>query len=222
MRSPGPAPFTPSARGCSANTPRKSASTAPSPSTTARTPPISSISFRHDLGFSRSERRFPAKGTCLAIYSRVVNAQAPLDEVLGTCLSLVRRLGSRAAPALFRLCRGQAAPARARLRRPAALLGADDGGAGCSPPRSASASITCWSTNTRTPTACRPRSCWRSSRGQRPHRGRRRRPVDLLVPRRDRAQHPRFSRPLPPARRDRHARAQLPLDASPSSRPPTP
>ena len=38
---------------------------------------------RHELGFSRTESRFPAKGTCLAIYSRAVNAQAPLDEVLG-------------------------------------------------------------------------------------------------------------------------------------------
>jgi len=38
---------------------------------------------RHDLGFSRTEQRFPAKGTCLAIYSRVVNAELPLDEVLG-------------------------------------------------------------------------------------------------------------------------------------------
>ena len=38
---------------------------------------------RHELGFSRTEQRFPAKGTCLAIYSRVVNAEAPLDEVLG-------------------------------------------------------------------------------------------------------------------------------------------
>jgi DNA helicase-2/ATP-dependent DNA helicase PcrA len=38
---------------------------------------------RHDLGFSHTEQRFPAKGTCLAIYSRAVNAQAPLDEVLG-------------------------------------------------------------------------------------------------------------------------------------------
>ena len=37
---------------------------------------------RHDLGFSRSAERFPAKATCLAIYSRVVNAQAALDEVL--------------------------------------------------------------------------------------------------------------------------------------------
>jgi DNA helicase II / ATP-dependent DNA helicase PcrA len=40
---------------------------------------------RHDLGFSRSERRFPAKATCLAIYSRVVNAQASLEEILGIC-----------------------------------------------------------------------------------------------------------------------------------------
>jgi DNA helicase II / ATP-dependent DNA helicase PcrA len=39
---------------------------------------------RHDLGFSRTEQRFPTKGTCLAIYSRVVNAELPLDEVLGT------------------------------------------------------------------------------------------------------------------------------------------
>jgi ATP-dependent DNA helicase UvrD/PcrA len=37
---------------------------------------------RHDLGFSRTKQRFPAKGTCLAVYSRAVNAQAPLDEVL--------------------------------------------------------------------------------------------------------------------------------------------
>lgn len=38
---------------------------------------------RHELGYSKTESRFPAKGTCLAIYSRAVNAQAPLDEVLG-------------------------------------------------------------------------------------------------------------------------------------------
>src|SRR3954468_23577517 len=38
---------------------------------------------RHELGFSKTEGRFPTKGTCLAIYSRAVNAQAPLDEVLG-------------------------------------------------------------------------------------------------------------------------------------------
>ncbi|WP_407164459.1 ATP-dependent helicase [Bradyrhizobium sp. ORS 111] len=38
---------------------------------------------RHDLGFSRTESRFPTKGTCLAIYSRCVNAELPIDAVLG-------------------------------------------------------------------------------------------------------------------------------------------
>src|ERR1700730_15766413 len=37
---------------------------------------------RHELGFSKTESRFPAKGTCLAIYSRAVNAELPLDRVL--------------------------------------------------------------------------------------------------------------------------------------------
>ncbi|WP_020180848.1 ATP-dependent helicase [Methylopila sp. M107] len=38
---------------------------------------------RHELGLSKTEKRFPAKGTCLAIYSRVVNAQVPLERALG-------------------------------------------------------------------------------------------------------------------------------------------
>jgi DNA helicase II / ATP-dependent DNA helicase PcrA len=38
---------------------------------------------RHDLGFSKTERRFPAKGTCVAIYSRCVNADTSLEKVLG-------------------------------------------------------------------------------------------------------------------------------------------
>lgn len=37
---------------------------------------------RHALGFSKAESRFPAKGTCLAIYSRKVNSEAPLADVL--------------------------------------------------------------------------------------------------------------------------------------------
>ncbi|HUH78010.1 MAG TPA: ATP-dependent helicase [Devosia sp.] len=37
---------------------------------------------RHELKFSDAETRFPTKGTCLAIYSRVVNAQGDLDDVL--------------------------------------------------------------------------------------------------------------------------------------------
>lgn len=37
---------------------------------------------RHEQGLSRTERRFPAKGTCLAIYSRCANAEMPLQQVL--------------------------------------------------------------------------------------------------------------------------------------------
>ncbi|MCA6113586.1 ATP-dependent helicase [Bradyrhizobium sp. WSM 1738] len=37
---------------------------------------------RHELGFSKAEGRFPTKGTCLAIYSRCVNAQMPIATVL--------------------------------------------------------------------------------------------------------------------------------------------
>ncbi len=37
---------------------------------------------RHELGFSKTENRFPTKGTCLSIYSRAVNSQTPLNEIL--------------------------------------------------------------------------------------------------------------------------------------------
>ncbi len=37
---------------------------------------------RGDLGLAARERRFPQKGTCMAIYSRVVNATAELRETL--------------------------------------------------------------------------------------------------------------------------------------------
>ncbi len=39
---------------------------------------------RHGLGFSKTESRFPTKGTCLAIYSRCINAELPIEEVLRT------------------------------------------------------------------------------------------------------------------------------------------
>lgn len=37
---------------------------------------------RHERGLSQTASRFPAKGTCLAIYSRVVNAETPLQQIL--------------------------------------------------------------------------------------------------------------------------------------------
>src|SRR5579864_3727934 len=38
---------------------------------------------RHERGLSKTESRFPTKGTCLSIYSRCVNAETELEEVLG-------------------------------------------------------------------------------------------------------------------------------------------
>ena len=37
---------------------------------------------RHDIGLSETKNRFPLKGTCLGIYSRVLNTREPLDRVL--------------------------------------------------------------------------------------------------------------------------------------------
>jgi DNA helicase II / ATP-dependent DNA helicase PcrA len=37
---------------------------------------------RHDIGFAETRNRFPLKGTCLGIYSRVLNTRDPLDRVL--------------------------------------------------------------------------------------------------------------------------------------------
>jgi DNA helicase-2/ATP-dependent DNA helicase PcrA len=37
---------------------------------------------RNELGYSKLEDRFPMKGTCLAVYSRTVNAEMSLDDVL--------------------------------------------------------------------------------------------------------------------------------------------
>src|SRR6201747_97705 len=38
---------------------------------------------RHEKGVSKTESRFPTKGTCLAIYSRCVNAELEIEQVLG-------------------------------------------------------------------------------------------------------------------------------------------
>src|ERR1700751_5296640 len=45
---------------------------------------------RHELGFSAKDRRFPSKSTCFAIYSRVVNTGASLDDVLDSAFPWCR------------------------------------------------------------------------------------------------------------------------------------
>ena len=51
---------------------------------------------RHRLGFSKTEKRFPRKDTCLGIYSHRVNSQRPLRHTLETaypwCLDWERQL----------------------------------------------------------------------------------------------------------------------------------
>ena len=51
---------------------------------------------RHERGYSKTESRFPTKSTCLAIYSRCVNAEAAIEEVLRTsypwCAAWAREL----------------------------------------------------------------------------------------------------------------------------------
>jgi DNA helicase-2/ATP-dependent DNA helicase PcrA len=37
---------------------------------------------RHEFGFSTTQNRFPTKATCLAIYSRCVNAETALEKVV--------------------------------------------------------------------------------------------------------------------------------------------
>jgi DNA helicase-2/ATP-dependent DNA helicase PcrA len=37
---------------------------------------------RHDIGLAETRNRFPLKGTCLGIYSRVLNTREPLEQVL--------------------------------------------------------------------------------------------------------------------------------------------
>ena len=39
---------------------------------------------RTDLNLAKTDKRFPKKGTCMAIYSRCVNAREKLDDVLGS------------------------------------------------------------------------------------------------------------------------------------------
>ena len=125
---------------------------------------------------------------------------------------MVRRVGGRAQATVRRLCRVQAAAAGARLRRPAALLVGDGrraraGRAGRGPVRPRA--------GRRIPghqPAAGGHPARHETRRPGPDRGRGRRPVDLFVPRRHGAQHPRLPAAVRPAGADRHAGAQLPVD----------
>jgi DNA helicase-2/ATP-dependent DNA helicase PcrA len=57
---------------------------------------------RQALGLAEGKQRFPNKNTCLSIYSRVINSQAPLDEVLNSTFPWCTHV----APQLKQLFRG--------------------------------------------------------------------------------------------------------------------
>ena len=42
---------------------------------------------RQELGVATGAKRFPMKGTCLAIYSRVVNADESIDDAVVSFVS---------------------------------------------------------------------------------------------------------------------------------------
>jgi DNA helicase-2/ATP-dependent DNA helicase PcrA len=114
---------------------------------------------RHQLGFSKAESRFPTKGTCLAIYSRAVNAQMALGEVLG---------GAYPGCAGWEPQLRELFAAYVALKQTQNVLDYDDlllyWAQTVSDPLLAEeiggASITSWSTNIRTPIVSRRRSCW--------------------------------------------------------------
>ena len=151
---------------------------------------------RQRLGLASGARRFPQKGTCLAIYSRAVNARRPLADVLAETFpwcsdheDALRRLFAAYAEEkqaqrvldfddlLVWWAEAMADPGRRRADRVALRPCARRRVPGHQPP------------------AGRDRPAPAPGR-QRPHRRRRRRPVDLLVPRRRGAQHPRLRRLL--------------------------
>ena len=71
---------------------------------------------RHDLGFSRTEGRFPLKGTCLAIYSRCVNAEQRIEHIVPAHFPWCSAWGEQFGGIVRRLRRGQATAERLRLR----------------------------------------------------------------------------------------------------------
>ena len=100
-RSPGPARSTASARGCCANT-RAAIGLDPAFTIHDREDSADLMNLvRHERGLSKTEKRFPTKGTCLAIYSRAVNAEAPLERGARQRYSRGASTGRRELRALF-------------------------------------------------------------------------------------------------------------------------
>ena len=106
---------------------------------------------------SASRRRPPAWRSTRARST----ASADLATVLRERVPVVRAWDGRAAATVRRLRRGQAARSSRSTTTTCCCTGRDDVASRRSRRHRRRASTTCWSTSTRTPTACRPTSCSR-------------------------------------------------------------
>ena len=147
---------------------------------------------RHELGFSKTEKRFPAKGTCLAIYSRCRERRSAARRGARLVLSVVRGCG-RTSCGLFAQYVEVKQPQHvldyddlllywAHMMHEAALAGEIGG-------RFDHVLVDEYQ-DTNKPAGLDPAGAQARRRGA--DRRRRRRAVDLLVSRGDGAQHPRF------------------------------
>ncbi len=171
---------------------------------------------RHERALSRTDRRFPRKGTCLAIYSSVVNTQETLRACLETrfpwCLEWEEPLRGLFAGYV------EAKTARAVLDYDDLLLywfhAMDD----ASLARRIGALFDHVLVDEYQDTNTLQAEILRAAQARRPRRdrGRRRRAGDLQLPRRARRQHPGVSRAVRPAGRDRDPGDELPLDGADS------
>ena len=93
---------------------------------------------RHELGLSATARALPDQGHLPRdLFARGQRARRRSRRCWRRPFPGAPAGRTSCSELFARLCRGQAAAERARLRRPAALLGADDGRAGARAPRSA-------------------------------------------------------------------------------------
>ena len=165
---------------------------------------------RHELGQSSAKSRFPLKGTCLAIYSRVINSQAPVEDVLKTAFPWCAQWEAEL-KALFR--------AYVAAKQDQQALDYDD-------------LLLYWAEMMSDPGIAADVGALRPCAGRRvpghqspairhpagheagrarPDRGGRRRAVDLFLPRGHRAQHPGLSHAVSEAGARGHAGPQLPF-----------
>jgi superfamily I DNA/RNA helicase len=153
---------------------------------------------RHELGLSGTDSRFPTKGTCLSIYSRAVNMQADIARRSRPALSLVRGWADELK---------QLFAAYVEAKQAQNVLDYDDlllwWAQMCDEPAIA-AHLGALRPHPRRrvpghqpPPGVDPAGA--QAGGQGADGGRRRRPVDLFVPGRRGAQHPRLSGAFPGA-----------------------